>query len=708
MPYIDSTPREYPSKFEEDNLQDMFAELLTNNGWVVERTFYKAAYDTRAHYKTRSRVNYAAAKHTIFRNSDGILFGLATVGYFDLKFRQEEEIPIRTPGDGLTPSWNEWIRTQYENTVTRSSLYFYMLEKMPNEELIPDNGLATIVTMPGMGNSEYQTKRDMDSDVVKTFYNPDLSDDYDEESRDLNFDGKLLNASKYHVIRSALDIEVWETKWVEKFLEVVIVKTDPRVMQSPINKANLRAEHLDVVENPIWHTNWWTDSEVTVQGHVDSKGIFLVLQADTAPAWEHNLVPTVPLYFGPLKSMIEGEEDEGYALFSGAVPPVTTNKDEDNRSVLVVRETVSSQALRIPVSGLFNLGELPAYLEVAGSDEIVKIVDKEIIDDSEFRDGIGYVTVERGQLGTTKKLIPMSTNLNALSEKSYSTIDFDHLISLFDFDDPEAQGGTLIQPLLKLYPNHPSNGIDSVIVSRSRFGARYQAHYLSWGATTNEMPPLRRGADKIKKYPRSYEPMEETQNYKYQHNPSRYSEKTPSTRIYVSHPEEGNRGYLDKAIAFNPQGLRASKLKVMKEGCPDQVYGMYKPMKLGAVSPLTKVPATPFRPAGLGIYIEDHSPTKEPPLIDGDTTPPSDVVIVEASSPKSQTLDLKFTLPTEADFSHLNIYVNGKVHAKGVTGTDFYRIAGIRTGTTPEVKVTSVDLAGNESAGAQAPAIKVI
>ncbi|MDR4151614.1 hypothetical protein FO584_35410, partial [Bacillus thuringiensis] len=75
--------------------------------------------------------------------------------------------------------------------------------------------------------------------------------DYDPE--DLIYEEKLLSASPFHVIRSALDIEELETRWVTDMQEAVIEKADPLVMQSPIVKTTLRAEFLQHRNDPLCH-----------------------------------------------------------------------------------------------------------------------------------------------------------------------------------------------------------------------------------------------------------------------------------------------------------------------------------------------------------------------------------------------------------------------------------------------------------------------
>ncbi|MGG3797733.1 hypothetical protein [Metabacillus fastidiosus] len=705
MPYIDSTPKDYPMVFEEDNLTDVFGQMLIDNGWTHARTFYKAVVDTRAYFRITDRVNYAVAKHSIFRNADGKLLGVATVGQFDLKFRRENSEPIRRPNDdidpsdvnfGMTPSWDVWVKQKFANTDAKTNLYFYMLEKLPNDSLAPNGSVVSIVTMPGMSNTAYDVDRDRDRENWRHWwygYHYNEVYQFDDDPNDLKYDGKVLSASPYHVIRSALDIEVLGTGWDGAAIEAYVTHTDPRCMQSPIVKTTLRAEFLENVTHPIWHTNWWTDSEVSVRGHVDSRTIFLIMQADNAPTWEKNLVPTIPLYFGKINSL-DGDKDEGYALFAGTIPPAS--RTAVRNEVTRLSREVYPNTTTFKVVDATKLPDPPALLTLQGK-EVIKLVQKEG----------NTLTVERAQQGTEAGIYGTGTTVARLSTNN-ANIPNETVVSLYDFDDPGATVGETIQPLLKVYPYHPSNGVDSVMVSRSRFGARYQAHYLSWNAPPNQIPPTRMTEDG-RKYPRAFESMENTTNYKYQFNASRYSGKIHSSRIFVIHPEEGVRGYLDKAIGFNPQSISSStKLRVRKENCPEKVYEMYKYFSVGAVSPITKIPATPFRQAGLGIYMEDFNPQEVPHDITNDTTPASEVTITKAVSPEVETIDIEFTLPLDKDLKHVNIYVDGKLYAKGITRTTFYRIAGLTTGFTPEIKITTVDLAGNESVGVIAPSVTVV
>lgn len=61
----------------------------------------------------------------------------------------------------------------------------------------------------------------------------------------------------------------------------------------------------------------------------------------------------------------------------------------------------------------------------------------------------------------------------------------------FDFDSSVVTEDTAIMPVTRNYINYPGNGVDNVILKRTKYGARYQAHYLSWETPPNEIPPKR-------------------------------------------------------------------------------------------------------------------------------------------------------------------------------------------------------------------------
>lgn len=178
------------------------------------------------------------------------------------------------------------------------------------------------------------------------------------------------------------------------------------------------------------------------------------------------------------------------------------------------------------------------------------------------------------------------------TETQSKTFDYDSITPYHNVND--------YLPILKTYPNKPANGIDHIIVQRSDLGARYQAYYLSWATANNQMPPDRVGVNGGK-YPQAWLGSANDE-YKYKFNPSMYSGKVHTSRAYLVHPDEGVRGYLPKMILLHPLGLvNGDKLKVRKAACPDQ-FDIYRFFLTEAISPVTKRPATVYRPAGIGIY----------------------------------------------------------------------------------------------------------
>lgn len=62
----------------------------------------------------------------------------------------------------------------------------------------------------------------------------------------------------------------------------------------------------------------------------------------------------------------------------------------------------------------------------------------------------------------------------------------------YDFDNTEIITNEAMMPTTRNYVHYPSNGVDSVMLKRTKYGARYQAHYLSWEVPPNEIPPDRK------------------------------------------------------------------------------------------------------------------------------------------------------------------------------------------------------------------------
>lgn len=170
----------------------------------------------------------------------------------------------------------------------------------------------------------------------------------------------------------------------------------------------------------------------------------------------------------------------------------------------------------------------------------------------------------------------------------------------FDYTDPKFVVTTPLLPLEKQYPKNPGNGIDNIIVKRTKFGAYYQAYYFSHQAAPDKMPPDRVSTDG-RQYGSAWK-NERNDEYQYKFNPSEYTRKTHVSRAYVAHPEEGIRGYLADMIMTSSMGLlNGDRMKMKKEACPD-AYEVFKYFLVDAVSPMTKRPGTAFSPAAFGIF----------------------------------------------------------------------------------------------------------
>lgn len=170
----------------------------------------------------------------------------------------------------------------------------------------------------------------------------------------------------------------------------------------------------------------------------------------------------------------------------------------------------------------------------------------------------------------------------------------------YDYRSLKPYLATPLLPLQKAYPKSPGNGIDNLIVKRARYGAFYQAYYLSFQTGSDTMPPDRISTDG-KSYASSWK-NQANDEYSFRFNPSSYSKKVHVSRAYVIHPEEGVRGHLKDMLMASSIGLiNSDRLKLKREACPD-VFDLYKYFVVDAVSPMTKRPAIAYSPAGFAIF----------------------------------------------------------------------------------------------------------
>lgn len=719
MPYIDTTPTNAYIKIDEDNAIEQIGQILVDNGWTFVKSFYKAVGDTRAFWKgSDRRTNYAFAQHFIYRNAEGKLLGMANVGIHSISYLIDYGEVIRRPYDdkregdpnfGIDPTWETWALQKYADTAKNTSIYFYMLEKEPSEEYVPQGSLISCTVMPGMSGTRLDLERDRDTGYYKVGWSSGSAYrqfvELDKDDWDLEFNGKSLSASRDYMVEAALDIEVMKTTWYEKEKEVSIDYAEPRIMQSPYVEVQLRPSATEYVNNPIYYTNWWSDSEISLRGFVDSKTMNFVIQADSAPIFDGNAVPTIPIYFGkviPINGVEADEHNPGYVLFGGTVPPQESTASL-SRYGTTLRATIGKDSTRIPVNNMSKLPDVGKNA-VIGTKEVVTIVSK-ANNMIEVIRGVGVngkPDLEGEELAAELENVVKSwkkgTRIRATDEVIAESEITDplYIVSVFDFDNPGAKMSDPKMPILKTYGNYPSNGVDSVMATKTRFGARYQAHYLSWGTAPNALPPEK--AKGSKKYPNAYDSLENTSNYKFQFNVSNYSDKVHASPVYVVHPEDGVRGYLEYAIGFNPQSVGNSMLKVRTQSCPDREYDLYAPNVVGAVSPLTKLPATTFRPMGLGIFKEHKSDFLDSYNPKTDSIAPGVVTITKVDMSVEHTVLVEWKPPTDLDFFGVNVYVNDKLYAQNVSGINSYLVGGLLSSQEVVIKIESIDLAGNVSA----------
>ncbi|OLN21700.1 hypothetical protein BTO30_13435 [Domibacillus antri] len=169
----------------------------------------------------------------------------------------------------------------------------------------------------------------------------------------------------------------------------------------------------------------------------------------------------------------------------------------------------------------------------------------------------------------------------------------------YDSTTPFIADTAILLPTEKQYPQNPGNGIDNIIVKRSKLGAYYQAYSLSVSTGPEQMPPDRKD-DAGRQFPSAWR-NEANDEYTYPATSS-YTNKATVSRAWVVHPEERERGYLKHMIVASSVGPRNGvRLKLKKAACPD-VFEYYKYIVVDAVSPLTKRPSVPYRPMGFGIF----------------------------------------------------------------------------------------------------------
>ncbi|MFK4300107.1 hypothetical protein ABH892_000199 [Paenibacillus sp. RC254] len=545
---------------------------------------------------------FVVAKHYILRNVSGHLFGMAMLGSVKEKLHNTgSKIPFAVHrnhagwGTQLEPQSDgifSWAvqKVEQDNLFERHTMYFYQLEKFVN--------------------------------TSRMIVGWDKSADFK---------------------RLALDVEIQSSMWglhdETQALQLMITHQFPQFYQSPYVASRTRIPQLDRYEQVatmnVKFTNWWQDSKVQLRGYVDAKTVMLVLLADTAPAWERNAVPSIPIYMGDFDVKgnthsimnescvfeLNGGEESRKATFFSDSPMVNTGSTMKVWLSGDVAAESNYISLRVAGQELVKLRTTEAHTPAHSRDQAEYL--------GEFSvygvDGKNSFNLEVFSSSGVDGFSPVSARvwveLQIYTENAGATaalfagtafakdgLSLESALSQsarFDYDDadPKRHQDTLM-PMLKGYPVHPSNGIDSVMVKRTKYGARYQSYYFAWTVPSNRMPPLREDTTGAK-HVRAWNNSDMSSAYQYQFNPSRYTEQVHSSRAILIHPEDGTHGTLRNVILLSPLTImNGDELEAVDEHCTDgegakhQTYSYYL---TEGISPLTKRAATPYRPAGIGI-----------------------------------------------------------------------------------------------------------
>ncbi|MBG9612538.1 hypothetical protein [Bacillus cereus] len=182
----------------------------------------------------------------------------------------------------------------------------------------------------------------------------------------------------------------------------------------------------------------------------------------------------------------------------------------------------------------------------------------------------------------------VSKNTSSKNETPIAMLGGRQVGEFFDFDSIETKT-EILQPITRNYVNHPSNGVDSVMIKKTKYGARYQEHFLRWNVPPNLMPPTReelrlvknaQGTEKeeeyARKYPRAWNYLRYGY-YQYDFHASRYSNKIHTSRATVMHPEDGVLGYIPNIVLLPVINVSEGEKLVFPYWCEECNESQYQP-----------------------------------------------------------------------------------------------------------------------------------
>lgn len=262
------------TKIEEGTLIEQLSAIIKEGGFTVKNRITKIGFPVGAGTggSLEEKIVFSVARHTLLQhNLTKMMYGLAEYNEIEVYYGV---LPVDSRKSLETASsyvdftlLAEWIIEQSDLYKFNHTFYTYMAESYSLEDAEPP--------VPYMAAHEEPK-------------------------------------------RFALDLEVMDTT-----LKGVAQLTYPNHFQSPITPVHLRIPSIEKMTftQPVYaphvKTNWWHDSKVQVRGVVTDTHIFLLLLADTAPAYQRNVVPLIPLFWGLF--IPEKPDDNGnLALFSGS------------------------------------------------------------------------------------------------------------------------------------------------------------------------------------------------------------------------------------------------------------------------------------------------------------------------------------------------------------------------------------------------------
>lgn len=296
----------------EKDLIDEIANIFVEQGWELKGDFYKVAF---------SEYRYSVGKYT---NADTSIF--TNVNELEEAGRVKAIVAkhyiVSPPGSEM----------HYGIAVASEKL------TVTSKDVKEENWVGNFATNheEDVGTGEVVINTRYDKEGIRAF-----GDDVFKFLKDkINYnkiylymtaeEPTLENTTMLEVYQkehTALDLEVQEceglyTSHFGSTFKGLLVDAKPKVLQSPFSV--MRTRSIDVVFDdslsdkfPIANTNWHEDSLFEISGVVDEEYAFLVLQADSGPAYNNNVTPSVPFFFGKFEGLADDDKNN-YALIAGS------------------------------------------------------------------------------------------------------------------------------------------------------------------------------------------------------------------------------------------------------------------------------------------------------------------------------------------------------------------------------------------------------